>query len=364
MKKKQQEGVSNFKWEGSSDQERIKTLTDRYKDVEISEAFADYYKLDSLKKIKKHLETPPTFEVGEYVTLTIRGLDKKQIIFDQTNFKEDIKCTVNLSQYPRFKELSGPVELTCRVVSKTDNSVLVDPIYWFYDQFLKKYVNDLNYQYNIKDRFEPFVAKNIQLVRGRDGQIVRGGFMGSLRLDSASDFFGKDIFLDVFIPGSQIVVNVEKDFERWVGQDVPFYIINLIEKPGTDNKVVVGSPKEYYRLNSRIALMDIFNHYCMDDDVWKELTKKELDGIVTGVVHTASKCGVFVEADNQTGMIECDPDEIMKYKSGQSVKVKYNGFNELKKYNPMVDQYQHIEAYSVEDGILKKFNLKVTFKFA
>ena len=356
MKKKPQEGKPGFDWGGSSEQERIKTLTDRYKDVEISDAFADYYKLKGLKKSKSSMEAPPTFDVGEYVNLTVRGLDKKHVIFDQTNFKEEIKCTVNLSQYPRFKDRSEPIDITCRVVSKTDNSVLVDPIYWFYDQFLTKFVNDLDYQYNIKERFEPFTAKNIRL--------VRGGFMGSMRLDNASDFFGKDIFLDVFIPGSQIVVNVEKDFERWVGQDVPFYIINLIEKPGTDNKVVVGSPKEFYRLNSRIALMDIFNHYCMDDDVWKELTEKELDGIVTGVVHTSSKCGVFVEADSQTGMIECDPDEIMKYKAGQDVKVKYNGFNELKKYNPMVDQYQHVEAYTVEEGILKKFNLKVTFKFA
>jgi len=356
MKKKNQEGVPDFDWGGISEQSRIRNNSVKYKDAEIEDAFADYYKIKNLKKSKIKSAAPPTFNIGEYVNLTITGLDKKHIIFDQTNFKEEIKCTVNLAQYPRFKNFSEPIELTCRVVSKTDNAVMVDPIYWFYDQFLTVYVKDMSYQYNIKERFTPFTARNLKL--------VRGGFMGSLRLDNASDFFGKDILLDVFIPGSQIVVNVEKDFERWVGQDVPFYIINLIEKPGTDNKVVVGSPKEYYRLNSRIALMDTFSHYCMDDDTWKELTNKELDGIVTGVVHTSSKCGVFVEADSQTGMIECDPDEILKYKAGQGVKVKYNGFNELMKYNPMVDQYQHIEAYSVEEGILKKFNLKVTFKFA
>ena len=41
MKKKPQEGKPGFDWGGSSEQERIKTLTDRYKDVEISDAFAD-----------------------------------------------------------------------------------------------------------------------------------------------------------------------------------------------------------------------------------------------------------------------------------------------------------------------------------
>ena len=356
MRKKHQEGVSDFDWNTSSDRSRIRRNTEKYKDTEIADAFADYYKIKGLKKSKIKSSAPPVFNIGEYVDLTIRSLDKKHIIFDQTNFKEEIKCTVNLSQYPKFKDFSEPIEITCRVVSKTDNSVLVDPIYWFYDQFITVYVNDTSYQYNIKDRYQPFIAKNLRL--------VRGGFMGSLRLDNASDFFGKDIWLDVFIPGSQIVVNVEKDFDRWVGKDVPFYIINLIEKPGTDNKVVVGSPKEYYRLNSRIELMDTFNHYCMDDDVWKAITEKELDGVVTGVVHTAGKCGIFVEADNQTGMVECSPEEILQYKAGQAVKVKYNGFNELMKYNSMVDQYQHIEAYTVEEGILKKFNLKVTFKLA
>jgi ribosomal protein S1 len=355
MKKKlsQKEPVPEFNWGEISDHSRIASNTERYKDMGIAEAFADFYKIKGLKKSKIKSLAPPVFNVGEYVNLTVKSLDKKHVIFDQTNFKEEIKCTVNLSQYPKFKDFSEPIEIMCRVVSKTDNSVLVDPIYWFYDQFLTSYVQNTDYQYNIQERFKPFTAKNLKL--------VRGGFMGSLRLDNASDFFGKDIFLDVFIPGSQIVVNVEKDFNRWVGQDVPFYIINLIEKPGTDNKVVVGSPKEYYRLNSRIDLIDTFNHYCMDDDIWRELVKKELDGVVTGVVHTASKCGIFVEADGQTGMIECTPDEILKYKAGQMIKVKYSGFNELKKYNPMVDQYQHIEAYTVEKGILKKFNLKVTF---
>ena len=356
MKKKQQEGNPGFNWDTFSDRVRIKTNTDRYKDMEIAEAFADYYKIKGLKKSKIKSLTPPSFNIGEYVNLTIKSLDKKHVIFDQTNFKEEIKCTVNLSQYPRFKDFSEPIDITCRVVSKTDNSVLVDPIYWFYDQFISTYVKNKDYQYNIRERFNPFTAKNLRL--------VRGGFMGSLRLDNASDFFGKDIWLDVFIPGSQIVVNVEKDFDRWVGKDVPFYIINLIEKPGTDNKVIVGSPKEYYKLNSRIKLMDIFNHYCMDDDEWKALTNKDIDGIITGVVHTSGKCGVFVEADGQTGMIDCDPEDLVKYKAGQPVKVRYAGFNELMKFNPTVGQYQHIEAYSVEEGILKKFNLKVTFQIA
>lgn len=354
-KQKLQEGVPGFRWPSSNDHLKIAENSKRYQDMDIADAFADYYNL-SLKKTGSAANTPPEFKIGEYVNLVVLGADKKHLTFEQTNFKEEILCTVNLAQYPRFKNLTEPVEISCRVVSKTDNSVLVDPIYWFYDQFITVYVKNPSYQYNIKDRFQPFTAKNLRL--------VRGGFMGSLKLDNASDFFGKDIWLDVFIPGSQIVVNVEENFERWVGKDVPFYIINLIEKPGTDNKIVVGSPKEFYKLNARLELMDIFNHYCLDDDEWKKLTKEPVMAKVTGVVHTASKCGVFVEINNITGLIECEPEMLVKYAKGSEIPVRYKGFNELMTYNSMVDQMQHVPPYIVEDDILKKFNLKVTFEFA
>jgi len=359
MKKKQtqSEGAPGFDWSLDSDKLRIKRNTERYKDMEIADAFADYYNIKGLSSKNTNIQEPPKFDIGEYVKLTIRGVDKKHVLFDQTNFKEEIQCTVNLAQYPRFKNLTNPISIDCKVIAKTNSTVLVDPMQVFYDNFINQYVRNQNYQYSIKpERFQPWTARNLRL--------VNGGFMGSLRMDKASEFFGKDIFLEVFIPGSQIVVNVEKNFERWVGSDVPFYIINLIEKPGTVNKIIVGSPKEFYKLNARIELMDVFNHYCLEDDEWKNLQKQVFKGKVTGVVHSSNKCGVFVEVGKQTGMIECSPEEILQYMAGQEVDVQYEGFNELMKYNSMVDQMQHVEPYIVEDGILKKFNLKVTFKFA
>lgn len=355
-KKIPSEGIPGFNWAETREMPRIKRNTERYKNMDITEAFAMHYNLPQLKKTAINIAPPPEFHIGEYVNLTIQKVDKKQIIFDQTNFKEEIQCTVNLAQYPRFKNLTKPVEISCRVVSKTDSKVLVDPLYWFYDQFVTTYVKNLDYQYNIKERFQPFVARNLRL--------VRGGFMGNLRMDGASDFFGKDIFLEVFIPGSQIIVNVEKDFERWVGKDVPIYIVNHMEKPGSDIMVLVGSSKEYYKLNAQIELIDVFKGYCENNDAWRELKKQTFDGTVTGVVHTSNKCGIFVEVGQQTGMIECTPEEILGYKAGQSVKVHYKGFNELLKYNSMADQMQHVDPYIIEDDILKKFNLKVTFEFA
>lgn len=354
MKKTTNEGVSGFQWEDNSDLQRIKNNSEKYKEVDVAEAFADYYHF----KLKKNhsITAPPEFKIGEYVDLTILSVNRKQVIFEQTNFKEEVVCACNLAQYPKFRDMTQPITLPCRVVEKSDTKVMVDPLYIFYDNFIKEYVKDLSYQYNIKERFQPFTARNLQL--------VRGGFMGSLRMDKASDWLGKDLFLEVFIPGSQIVVNVEEDFEKWTGKNVPMYIINLIEKPGTDNKVIVGSPKEYYKLNARLELMDVFNHYCLDDDQWKKLQKEPIDGKITGVIHTQNKCGVFVQVGHQTGLIECEPELLMNFHKGDTIKVVYKGFNELMTYNSMVDQMQHIEPYIIQDGILKRFNLKVIFGLA
>ena len=57
-------------------------------------------------------------------------------------------------------------------------------------------------------------------------------------------------------------------------------------------------------------------------------------------------------------MITMKPEDIVKYKPQDEVSVKIVGFDEEKFYNPITKQMQHIDPYVVEDGILKKCNIK------
>ena len=62
-------------------------------------------------------------------------------------------------------------------------------------------------------------------------------------------------------------------------------------------------------------------------------------------------------------MVNVDPSEINNYKSGQAVNVKINGFEETMRYNPAAQQMQHVEPYVIEDGKIKRCNLKPILEF-
>lgn len=353
---------NDFIWpEIASDVERIKRNTEKYKNMDIREAFQDAYGI-KIKKSRKKDANQMYYDVqpGDVIPLKITHIDKKSVTFDQSLFKEVIVSAVNLYQYKRFKKNTPKETINCKVISKADNKIVVDPLAPMFDEWLNEKLSNISNQYNLKKDCS---------VEVRNLNLIRGGFSGDIRVDNVSDFCGQDIMLKAFIPGSQIVLNIESDFERWNGKSVRAFVTNYMKSttmtgPSKDRMSLICSAKEYLKFLGDKTKMEFFNEYCLESDRWNEILNTTWNGLVTGIINSSKKQGVFVEIPtlNITGMIEMPSSKLNHYHPGQNVDVMLDYIEEPVEWNPNVEQMQHKPAFIIEDDILKKCNLRFVFK--
>lgn len=349
-----------FEWdEFKTDQERIKALTKRFEGLSISESFAQMYGYHCTNSESSIASSDyKAVKAGEVIHLKIKDVTKKGVIFEQDNYKENIICNNNLYQYERFREFIPKNPLMFKVLSKNHNQIVVDMFAAYFDDFINDKSN-FSQQYNV-ELPKPISVRNLKL--------TRGGYMGNVRINKLSDILGYDMCVEAFIPGSQIVLNIESDFEKWEGKDVTAFVTNVFTKTNSKNKILICSRKEYWKFLGNVTLINMFKHYCEDNKTWKDTQDNVFNGVITGICNTNNKCGVFVEIPSLlvTGMVQCDKSELTKYLKGSPVDVKIVGFNELKKYNSEVGQMQHVEPYEIDEKTkqLKSCNLKVVLNFA
>lgn len=355
------EGNPNFEWPAINEQSRIRETSVLFRDKTIAESFAAQYGEDKVfgsGRNTEHLQNITCKELrpGDVVELRILSINKKGVVFEQDSYKETIVSTVNLYQYPNFKKFLPKDPVKVKVMSKDHNKTYVDPLQPMLDDFVKQITERINTQANMR---HPITTRVTEL------RHMRAGYVGNIRIDNVSDFCGKDMYMQAFIPGSQITLNIESDFEKWDGQDVDAFITNLAVKPGTTNITVACSVKEYLRFIGDLNIIQMFKNYCEDNKAWKEQTKVVYDGNITGVCHTQNKTGVFVEIPciNVTGMVPVPKEELTSYRPGPC-KVRVAGFNELVRYNKDMGQMQHVEPYRIENDVLRKVNVKCILEFA
>lgn len=344
-----------FEWvEFKNERERIKFYTQKYKGMSVSDAFGCEYGFKPNKQNRS--EEVYSIEPGMYIDLRILDVNKKGVVFDQGNIKEQIHCNMNLYQYDRFKKFIPKEPVTVKVISKDNNRIVVDPIAYWLDSFIAERSTNLERQYDVT-RPHPITVQNLRL--------TRGGYVGSVRIPSISDFLGKDMFVEAFIPGSQIVLNIEDDFTRWEGQSVTAFVTGYINKPGSVNKTFICSCKEYFKFQGNMNLINMFKAYCEENEEWKQIQDTVYEGVITGICNTAKKCGVFVEIPslNITGMVPVERSVINTYIKGTDVGIKIKDFDELKKYNSETGQLVHLEPYTIKDNLLLKSNLKIVLEF-
>jgi ribosomal protein S1 len=331
-----------------------------FKNETIVEAFAEMYghtrvygSAENVERLKSI--TCKELKPGDVVELRIVAITKKGVVFEQDAYKETIVSTVNLYQYPNFKKFIPKDPIKVKVMSKDHNKTYVDPLQPMVDEFIEHINNLINIQANVKN---PITTRVTGL------QHMRAGYIGNIRIDNVSDFCGKDVYMQAFIPGSQITLNIESDFEKWDGQDVDTFVTNLAVKPGTTNITIACSVKEYLRFLGDLNIIRMFKDYCEDNKAWKEQIKVVYDGNITGVCHTQNKTGVFVEIPSigVTGMVPVPKEELTGYHPGPC-KVRIADFNELVRYNKEVGQMQHVEPYKIEKDILRKINVKCILEF-
>ena len=358
-KKITNEGIAGFEWPANaSDKKRIFKTSEKYKDLTIPEAFEAEYGMRIHKDIKKTVGsmTYKDLAPGDIIEVQILDINKKGVIFEQGAYKENFISTINLFQYPNFKTFIPKEPIKAKVMSKTHAAVYIDIFQPMLDDFITEINERIEYQATIN---QPI------LTRVRNLKHMKSGYTGDIRIDTISDFCGKDVYIQGFIPGSQIALNIESDFAKWDGQSVDAFVTNLAVKPGTTDITIACSVKEYLRFLGNCNAIKLFGVYCADKAGWDEQSKKVYDGNITGVCRTQNKSGVFVEIPelNITGMIPTPADQLTQYKPGPC-NVRITAFDELMRYNREVGQMQHVEPYVINEGLLRKCNLKCVFDWA
>jgi ribosomal protein S1 len=265
--------------------------------------------------------------------------------------------SVNLHKYERFKHNLPTDPIKVLVMDIQKDRVTVDPLAPVVNDFLNPIIRNKNVQK---------IIGNPQSVRVKNLQLTKGGFTGKAVLPTVSKFVGEEYTVDVFIPGSQIVLNITDNFEQFIGKEVDAFIINYMTKPGSNALSLVASAKELIKFRGECKLIEMFKSWCEEGQLWKDTENSTFDGRVTGVINSSKKCGVFVELPslNMTGLVPVEASELVNYKADSLVKVKITGFDEEKKYNTITKQMEHVDPYVIEDGCLVRCNLKPVLTFA
>ena len=348
MKSKQE----NFEWpQFKTERERIKFYSQKYKNTSLSDAFNDVYKVN-LKTNIPDIDCHATLNPGQIIRAKIQSVSKGNVTFDSISIKDPLICRTNLHRFKKFQEFLplNPIEL--KVIEKTNRGYVVDPMLPIFEGWLNPILKDPTIQYDIK---EP------NLVYVENLQLVAGGFLGKVKVECLSEFVGEPQYIEAFIPGSQIVLNIESNFERWIGKTVPAFITNYIQKPGIGKGMsLICSTKQYLKYLGDLEKIDIFKAWSDAGPIWDKITELRFEGVVTGVINSAKKCGVFVEIPQHyiTGMISMKPEELVNYKPGQKITVKITGFEEEMLWNKVVQQMQHAIPYVIENNKLRECSLK------
>lgn len=350
----------DYEWpKFKSDKERIKYMSQHYKDYAITEVF----KMESgvtcnVRNVAQVNATPRDLYAGQIVPMQIASISKNGVMFDNIGTKQNIQSSVNLWKYEKFRHFLPTDDINVKVISVTKDRVQVDPLAPMYESWLNGILQDVDVQKNINEP-KAVLVKNLRL--------TRGGFMGKTVIPNVSAFVGAEYTVDAFIPGSQIVLNIENDFTKWEGKEVCAFVTNYINKPNDPSQMsLICSAKEYLKFHGDLNTVKLFKACCENNEIWQHHVNYTFNGKVTGIINSSKKCGVFVEIPELliTGMIPMKPEELVKYKPQMEVGVKLVDFEEDTYFDPVVQQLRHNEPYKIEDGILREVNVKPVLALA
>lgn len=344
-----------FKNPYKTESERIRKVSNMFRDNSIAEAFSEMYGLKLNPETGN--EVPTDLTVGSLIEIYIKSISKEGVVFDSGNYKENFTTRNNIASYPKFQKVLPIEPVKALVIEKNLKHTVLD----VFGPMVSDFVDPI-----VKNPINQYLVENYTPIKVKDLQLIRGGYLGKAVIPNVSDWLGGDYTIDAFIPGSHIVLNATEDFESWGGQDVDAFIMNYSKKPGTNQVTLVCSRKNYLKHEGNLYMMQKYNTWCDAGSKWEEFSRTKLNGEVTGVINSSSKCGVFVEIPsmNVTGMIKTPADTLVDYKIGDPICVYWTGFEEEMKYNDMVGQSQHKIPFEVTDGVLTDVNVKPIFELA
>lgn len=359
-----QKSTGELNWDDykMNDKERIRYNTEKYKNTSITQAFADTYPEYKILEHGINLATeiiPKEPKSGDIVLATIKNINKDRTVLEVINLKMDVVCVTNLYKYERFRNNDFEGDgLDVQIVDVKDNKLYVDPLAPLFNKWMNKRLAT-NDQYLITNPIPPITVYNLH-------QVSPAGFTGKAKIDAIDALIDEPYEIDVFIPSSQMVLNISADLAtEYEGKTVEAFVINYSQPTKFRAGSIICSVKDYKRYLGNMELMRMFNEYCENSAEWKKIKKHKYHGFVTGIINSSKKCGIFVEIPekNITGMVYLPADELVNYKPFDEVTIHIKEFEEDTIWNASVDQMQHREPFIIEDDCLIDATIKPVFEF-
>ena len=347
------QSTMEIEWpEFKTEKERIRAYSKRYANVSISEAMCGIK--EETIKIPQLPVTPVVNGIykaritkhGDYVS--VHGLSAK----------EQVICRNNLKRYTNMEMSDREIDVKVVAIDKLRQTITIDVLQPLFENWINSIMEDKTIQYNVK---APKVVSVSNLRLGN------GGFIGKAEIPAISEFIGEPYYVDAFIPGSQIVLNIESDFNRWNGATVDTFVAGYTTRPDSVNQMsLICSRKALLNFSGNLTKIELYGDYCTQGKKWKSFTKSSFVGTVTGVINSSKKCGVFVELPlfNITGMINMEPERLVEFKAGDEVSVRITDFEQMLEYDPSTGNMVHQEPYKIENGCLKSCILKPVLELA
>lgn len=323
-----------------NDRERLKYMAKAYKNIGIAKSFAIYYGMDIDNSLKqnKTVNTVTIINVGNVYLGEVKTFDKHGITFSIPGVKEEIiardnfsDCVDNVNAYLA----THGNKMLFEVREKKDNKYYVSVIQGYYRAWADKINKAIDNKNGISVHID---------------ELVKGGYIAHTNINELSELTGKNYTHSVFIPGSQIVLNIERDFDRWVGEDVI-----VVPQKFMDFKTIgygVNQLVERSLVSSRKLVLQILGMKNMYDIYNAAMTKTKLaeanpnvsvepvifEGTVTGIINSGKKTGIFVELNDKyiTGLMPIEECDLLNYKTGDAIRVTIKEFEVQEGKEPFV----------------------------
>lgn len=321
-----------------TERERIKYISSHYKKMSVAKAFAMYYNLELSDEIKsnKSINQINSIEIGKIYTGTVKVFNKNIMTFDIPGIKEEIVCK---------ESFATCMDSITNYLLTHDNKLMFEVREKQHDRF---YVSVINAYYKAWENIIKRAIEHEDAIEVHIDELVKGGYVCHTNITTLCELTGKNYISSVFIPGSHIVLNIERDFEKWVGQDVIIVPQKFVEfkkdlKTGYTENSLVGSRKRVLMILGMRNMYNLWN----DFETQKKLAalanvdkvvSDVYNGTVTGIINSSKKTGIFVELDDKyiTGLMPIEATELLDYKPGDKINVRITEFEIQEGKDPFV----------------------------
>lgn len=309
------------------DKTRIKYISQlsKQKNLSITESFALTYPDEVTKKSVDEnniMNVITNIELGQIYVGEVKELDKNVLTLTIPGVKDELVCKENFNSCIdalRNYLMTHENRLMFEAREHKPGKYIVSVANGYFRYWMKLIENDIQKEQPITVHID---------------EVVKGGFMAHVVIEPLYEVTGVEYTNSVFIPGSQIVLNIEKDFDKWVGQDVDIIPQKVVDfkrdyKSGCIEKSIVGSRKRLLQLDGMQNLYDLWSKAKLAEK-HENVTydRPTLHGHVTGIINSAKKQGVFIEIDdlNITGLMPMDPKKLLDFHPGDLIDVKIKEF--------------------------------------